>query len=166
MKKLIITFLSIMFPTLSMAEDVNESQDVWDISFARSEMDDTLKVTMSVQALEPIEKKGGVKRPTLIIRCSENSTDLYINYNIFLNTDSIKVEYRLDDEKSIKTRWNTSTDYKATFARKPINLIKSMFDKDRMLVRLTPYGDSPIMSKFNISGLKETIEPLRKACKW
>lgn len=167
MKKIIIILAALIFPLLSMADNINESSDIWDVNFSRSEMDDTPQVVMRVESLETIEKHGNLIRPILIIRCAENSTDLFITYKkIFLNTESIQVEYRLDDNKSIKATWGISTDYKATFARKPINLIKSMFNKDRMLIRLTPYGDSPIVAKFNISGLKESIEPLRKACRW
>ena len=47
-----------------------------------------------------------------------------------------------------------------------IPVIKSMLGKRRMIVRATPYGDSPFMAEFIIAGLDEEIEPLRNACSW
>ena len=163
MKQLL--FLCLAIPT-SVFADVNLSTDIWNIKIYHSEMDDSKNVTMFTQSLKPIEVYSKAQRANLKIVCRENQTDLYIVYGVYLHNDHIKVEYRLDDDKSVKATWDVSTDYKATFARKPVQLIKSMFDKERMLVRLTPYSGSPTTVEFNISGLKESVEPLRKACKW
>ncbi|AKD37402.1 MULTISPECIES: type VI secretion system-associated protein TagO [Pasteurella] len=164
MKKFIL--LSSFIPAICVA-DMNLTHDIWDIRFKRSEMDDSISVFMSTRSLEPFSEYGENVRANMVIRCKDNSTDLMISYsNTYLHNDHVKVEYRLDKDKAVKTTWDTSTDFKATFARKPISVIKSMFDKDRMLVKVSPYSKSPITLPFNISGLKESIEPLRKACNW
>lgn len=160
-------YLIALLPAVCFAEDINLTHDIWTMDFSREAMSDNPKISMKVQSLEPYELYGKSVRANLYIRCQDNTTDLYITYDgIYLHSNRLKVEYRLDQEKSVKTTWDVSTDYQGTFARNAIPVIKSMFDKDRMLVRVTPYSKSPMTSKFNISGLRESIEPLRKACKW
>lgn len=158
---------SLMFFVLSAANaDMNLTNDIWAIKFSRSAMDDSKIVQMSVESLENFEYLGK-NRATLYIRCSENKTDLFIDYpHLFLSSNPIKLEYRLDKEKSQQITWPVSTDYHAVFANNSIKFVKSMFDKERMLVRLVPHGHTPVSVSFNISGLKDASEPLRQACKW
>ncbi|HDR0641597.1 type VI secretion system-associated protein TagO [Pasteurella multocida] len=164
MKKLIL--ISSLFPVICIA-DINLSHDIWNISFERSEMNDSILVYMTTKSLEAFNVHGRSVRASMMIRCKDNKTEMFIHYpGIYLDNDYVRVEYRLDKDKSIKATWNTSTDYEATFVKKPLSVIKSMFDKDRMLVKVSPYSKSPITLPFNISGLKESIEPLRKACNW
>lgn len=35
-----------------------------------------------------------------------------------------------------------------------------------MIVRFTPFNESPVTAKFNITGLEEAIKPLRDSCGW
>lgn len=45
-------------------------------------------------------------------------------------------------------------------------MIKDMMGKTEMVVRMTPYSESPFTATFQIAGLEKAIEPLRKECGW
>ncbi|HHD81926.1 MAG TPA: hypothetical protein ENK94_01905, partial [Campylobacterales bacterium] len=68
--------------------------------------------------------------------------------------------------QAVTKRWSISTDHEATFPPKSIGFTKDLIKHDKLLVQLTPYGDSPVMTTFDIGGLEEAIKPLRKACNW
>jgi hypothetical protein len=56
-----------------------------------------------------------------------------------------------------------STDGKALFFWHPEDKIKIMLAHERMLFQFTP---SPALTTFTLTGLSESIGPLRQACKW
>jgi hypothetical protein len=47
-----------------------------------------------------------------------------------------------------------------------ITLIKAMLSKQTLIARVTPRSSGAKEMAFNIGGLDQFIEPLRKACKW
>ena len=146
---------------------ITKNKGKWVVSESKSEIDDTLTVTMMLDASDNIVNPyGQFSRPTLILRCSENTTNAYINWDMFLGMDSIKVLTRIDKQKAKTRSWYISTDNKAAFAPKNIAFIRSLFGHEKLLQQLTPYSESPKTASFEIGGLKEAIKPLRKACGW
>lgn len=148
--------------------NVEESSGEWHVQTKISPVDDSKNVTLVLEANEKIPGKLGVREvmPYLFIRCSENKTDAYIAWKRYLGISSTKVLTRIDKRKAVNSTWTLSTDNEATFARKAISFAKSLFDRDKLLVQVTPYGSSPVMTTFNVSGLRDSIKPLRKACHW
>ena len=139
----------------------------WEVSESTSPIDDSVTVVVKLYASDNIlNAYGQFTIPTLILRCSENKTNAYVNWDMFLGMDSIKVLSRIDKQKAKTRSWYISTDNKAVFAPKNISFIKSLFGHDKLLQQLTPYGESPKITSFEIGGLKEAIKPLRKACGW
>ena len=146
---------------------ITKNKSKWVVSESKSPIDDSVTVTMMLDASDTIlNSYGQFNRPTLILRCSENKTNAYVNWDMFLGTDRIKVLSRIDKEKAKTRSWSISTDNKATFAPKNIAFIKSLFGHEKLLQQLTPYGSSPKTTSFEIGGLEEAIKPLRKACGW
>jgi type VI secretion system protein VasI len=84
-------------------------------------------------------------------------------------SDYDHIIYRLDDEKAQTINTNESTNNRSLglwSGARSIPVIKRMFGKSTMIVRMTPFGENPFTATFNISGLEEAIVPLRQACKW
>lgn len=109
----------------------------------------------------------------LTLRCLENTTALIISTGCHMASGTYNdygdVTYRLDEEKARKIGMHESTDNRALGlwrGNRSIPFIKRMLNKQRMIVRMTPYGQSPFTATFNIAGLEEAIEPLRKECGW
>ena len=137
----------------------------WKTSYEISKIDDSKNVYICTDSINPIEGKFGRDvTPRLWIRCMENKTEVFVEYYMFINTQNVTVTYRIDSEKAITNEWSTSTDHKAIFTKNHIKFIKSLFKHDNLLIRVTPYGESPRDVEFNISGLENIIEPLQREC--
>lgn len=146
----------------------------WQVQTEISPIDDSKNVYIIVDANEEVRGWMSRSTPSLVIRCKENSTDLYFNVGMQVDTDRIgsgaaqfsDVTLRLDKEKAFVTEMSHSTDGKALFAHNPIDLIKAFFGKSVLLFRFTPFNASPVTTSFDITSLAQAIKPLRKACHW
>ncbi|WP_225782110.1 type VI secretion system-associated protein TagO [Xenophilus sp. Marseille-Q4582] len=117
--------------------------------------------------LDADEGKGKYGGPvSLIVRCKNNSTEAYVNWNSFLGSDGIAVTYRVDKDAAVKVKWSISTDHKASFIRNPIPLLKQIGDSSSFVVSLTPYSESPVTAIFNTSGGVAALADIRSACQW
>ena len=146
---------------------VTEGRGKWKVIEDVSPIDDSKKVTLMLDAEDIIRGSYSSHRPTMVLRCSENKTNAYIVMGPFLGTRGINVLSRLDKTKATKRSWSISTDHKAIFAPgSNVQYIKNIMKHDKLLVQLTPYGASPVMTTFDLKGLKEAIKPLREACHW
>jgi type VI secretion system protein VasI len=139
----------------------------WSVRSSKSPIDDSVNVHLSVQSEESVSSGYNTVRPSLFVRCSENKTNVFLTWDLYLGLDSTRMLTRFDNEQATTDSWSISTDNKAVFARgSDINLAKKMMNHEKLLTQVTPYGESPVMATFSIAGLTEAIKPLRKACKW
>lgn len=144
----------------------------WNVSVSTSEMTDQTTVVLSTTTEGSISC-GFTPRPAaLILRCSENTTVLYISTSCQM-TSNLRgygdVTYRFDDASAQTRGFTESSDSSALGlwnGGKSIPFIKKMFGKSTALFRFTPFGDSPTTARFDITGLEEAIAPLREACHW
>jgi type VI secretion system protein VasI len=154
--------------------EVVVSKGSWNASTESSKMTDETSVFLSVKSDETINcgwNKGD--KISLQLRCKENSTDLLFITNCHMTSGSYSsygdIEYRVDSEKSRKVDGTASTDNRALGlwgGGKSIPVIKQMIGRQKIVVRMTPYSESPFTATFDISGLEESIKPLRKECGW
>lgn len=145
----------------------------WYVQIETSPMDDSRTVAMVVLSNEEIPSRfGQTGTATMLIRCLENTTSIHISMNDNFLSDIQgygNVEYRLDKETARSKSMHVSSDNGALglwSGNRSIPFIRQMFGKDQMLVRITPYNDSPLMVTFPIKGTEEAILPLREACHW
>ena len=102
---------------------------------------------------------------SLVVRYTKNKTtlyekwELYVYWNKYLGKKPITVSYRIEQEKEIKISWYLSSDHKATFFPSNVkDLLRSLFNKEKLVVKVTPTDYNPITATFNISSLKQEIE--------
>jgi type VI secretion system VasI family protein len=168
--------LSALADLKPMDEDepsLSESLGKWEVSQSTSQFDDSPTVVLSLSAEDEIDARfGGSGRPNIYLRCQENKTDLYVVAAGHFLSDIQGygiVDYRLDSAAAGKLSMQTSTDNQALglwSGNRSIPVIKLMFGKQNLSMRLTPYNESPKEFTFDISGLPEAIKPLREACNW
>ena len=157
---------------LAVAEGLSQTANAseWDKSVSTSDFDDSKTVILTLPADEPVTAGVfGYAVPTLAIRCQEDTTSIYINFGTFLDTDDMRVEYRIDSEAAQSATWYISTNYEAVGlwrGGQSIPFIRRLLDKDRFLFRLTPYGENTVVAKFSIAGLRDEAEELAEACHW
>jgi len=147
--------------------NISRGAGKWTVREDKSPIDDSTNVYLSLSANESVKSRWERVRPSLHLRCAENKTNLFIVWNMYLGLDSTNMLVRFDKEKAESSEWYISTDAKAVFARRGhIGLAKRIMNHNQMLAQITPYGESPVMVTFDVSGLEEAIKPLRKACSW
>ena len=139
----------------------------WQVSINESPIDDSKNVYLSVFSEKTVRSGYKTVRPSLFIRCSENTTNVFLSWDVYLGLDSTRMLTRFDDAKATTSTWLISTDRKSVFVRgSDVAFAKKMMEHEKLLVQVTPYGENPVMATFNIQGLPEAIKPLREACHW
>lgn len=139
----------------------------WQTNIERSKVDDSTNVTLILEADSPfISDMRQTITPTLYVRCEENKTQVFVDWDVFLGVDSIPVLYRFDTDNAKRSEWSVSTDYKAAFVSEPINFIHKLMNSEKLLVQVIPHSSNEITTEFFVEGLRGAIKPLQEACGW
>ncbi|MCK8483275.1 type VI secretion protein [Aliiroseovarius sp. S2029] len=147
----------------------------WDTRIEKSKFEDTTDVFLSVASTQPVNCGGfaGPEKIVLYARCQENTTSLIIATGQCHLASGFggygRVDFRVDDEKSYDYRMNESTNNRSLGlwrGSQAIPAIKKLLGHDTLLVRFTPFNESPVTAEFRIEGLAEAVKPLRDACSW
>ncbi|NOQ93772.1 MAG: hypothetical protein GQ547_03955 [Methylophaga sp.] len=139
----------------------------WQVREDASLIDDSENVYLSITANELVRSGYNRVRPVLYIRCAENITNVYIMWNLYLGLETTRMLTRFDKQMAITKNWSISSDTKAVFVRgSKINFAKELMSHDKLLAKITPYNEAPVIATFDIAGLWESIKPLRQACHW
>lgn len=140
----------------------------WTVRTEVSPVDDSKNAFASLDADAPVGKGYRRSTPTLILRCKEKKVEAYITYGeLFIGSDSTTVLTRLDKLPAKQSTWGISTDHKAVFVGgSQLGFIKQLMKADSLLVELTPYGESPVMTTFDVRGLSAASKVLQDACPW
>lgn len=102
----------------------------------------------------------------LLVRCQNNTTEAYINWNSFLGSDGIRVTSRIDKNPAKTSTWSISTDNKASFMPSAAATLKGFIGATSFVANLTPYSESPITAVFDITGAERAFEDISKGCGW
>ena len=151
-----------------------EDSGSWQVSKEKSALDDSESVYVSVGAQESLASKygGGSSRIYLFVRCQEGVTAALFTFGDHFMSDIQgygRIDYRVDDKKASHLSTITSTDNNSLglwSGKRAIPFIKAMMAGDKLVIRATPYGESPVKATFPIAGLTGAVTDLRKACKW
>lgn len=146
----------------------------WEVHVERSKLTDEQNVYLHVESDEIIDcgwSRGG--RVTLWVRCVENTTALIFSTGCHMASGSYTslgdVTYRVDDEKARTVSMSESNNNRSLglwSGGRSIPVIKQLFGHSKLLARMTPFNENAFTATFNIAGLEDAIEPLRKACHW
>ncbi|QKV20190.1 type VI secretion system-associated protein TagO [Oricola thermophila] len=155
-------------------ERITPAIENWDVTKETSKLTDHVNVFLSVKSQGVVNcgwNNGDHIR--LLVRCVENTTALIFHTGCHMTSsdynDYGNITYRLDSDKAQTVRGYESTNNRSLglwTGSRSIPVIKQMFGKSVMVVRMTPFGENPFTATFNITGLEEAIAPLREACHW
>lgn len=131
-------------------------------------LDGTTTVTLALDSSDTVKLQyGRPEAATIIVRCLNNKTELYISWPEFLGVGrGIEVRWRADNTPITTEAWSPSTDGKAAFAPNPVAFLKKLADRSELLLSVAPYSKVATTLTFPIAGLEEALKPLRAACKW
>lgn len=144
----------------------------WKTEIEKSEFKDTTDVFLSISSEDHVYCRG-YEPVRLVARCLENTTSLIIATQSCHLTSGHggygRVEYRIDDRKAKERSLTDSTDNRALglwSGGRSIPVLKELIGSERLLLRFTPYNQSPVTARFDTAGLENAIKPLREACGW
>lgn len=161
-------------PETTTATPINISGD-WSTRLDKSKFEDTTDVYLSVRSNDTVDCGGfsAPERITLYLRCQENTTSLIIatsNCHVASGFGGYgQVDMRTDGDKARTVSMVESTHNRSLglwSGGKAIPAIKRLFGKETLLVRFTPFNESPVTAEFNITGVENAVETLREACNW
>lgn len=144
----------------------------WIVKAEISKMDDSKNVWLSLESYDYTSCPYKNGEHSIHIACRENKTNIWLYFGgCFMSSiqGKGKITYRLDSEDAKRKNFRESNNNMALglwSGGEAITFIKQMLDRDRLIVRATPFSDSTVTAEYNISGLKDAIAPLREACKW
>lgn len=140
----------------------------WRVSTETSPIDDSTNVHLALDSTNSITGRfGSNAQPRLYIRCKEKTTEVFVVWDVYLGIDETDILHRLDDRPARTLEWSISTDYKAAFyPGNDISFARELQKHDKLLLRVTPYGESPVTATFELAGLENAIESLKQACRW
>lgn len=132
-----------------------ESRSAWRYVTKPSPIDDSTTHVLQCESVEPVP--GIVRRrAALIIRRKEGTDEAYIDWPGFVGTRKTPVTIRFDKDEAVTEDWECATDGKAVFSPFPFADFWGMVkDSRRLVIRLTPYGESPATVSFNLSDIPE-----------
>lgn len=156
------------------ATPVVSGDGAWEIREETSKLTDQKTVVMTTSTGGPVSCGRYTSAPvTLIVRCHENKTAIYFSTQCHMTSSDYsnygKVDIRLDNDEAFVMDMDASTDSRALGLWAgvwSIPLIKKMFGKQKLVARMTPFSESPVIVEMNIAGLESQITPLREACSW
>lgn len=137
-------------------------------------MTDRTNVYMHVDSDEIIDcgwNRG--EKIRMVARCVDNTTSLIFQTGCHMTSSNYSdyghIQYRLDDAPAQTVRASESTNNRALGlwnGGRSIPVLKQMIGKERIIVRMTPYGENPFTATFDISGFEEAAASLRQECGW
>jgi type VI secretion system protein VasI len=138
----------------------------WSIITDTSPLDDTRLVIGRLEANERITAGFTRDKPVLIVRHKEGQLNAYIVYDVFLGTGEIAATVRFGKEPAVHRTFSISTDHKAAFITVDTRaFITKLGAVDTLLVRLTPYNESPVTITFDTRGALQVIDAIGKVAK-
>ncbi len=134
-------------------------------------MDDSKTVTLTLAADQSVDAWLMRARPTLIIRCQERTTALYVVTETAATPELGKyneysVTHRVDQTTAVNEDWTASTDSRALFSPEPIVLARRLRTASIFRFRFTPFNASPAIATFSVSGLAAHLPKVAAACGW
>src|SRR5467141_2684417 len=132
----------------------------WTMNEDVSAMDGSKTIVLSLDAVGEIKGWLESTKPTLVIRCKEKKTNVYVNTGTRANveygmTDSAHVRVRFDDSESESEVWNESTDGKALFAANPVRFANRLNKAKIFRFEFTPYNASPAIAEFHVDRVQD-----------
>lgn len=111
---------------------------------------------------------GSAEHATLWVRCMDNTTAALIGFNSYVSSGQ-NVRFRVDQEAVRKIRMDPMAGGDGIgiwSGSRSIPFIKYLFDKSNLVISFDTYSSHGVEFSFNVSGLRERIDPLAAACHW
>ena len=116
-------------------------------------------------ALESSEGVSSFQKPTLLIRCKQNSSEVFVAWGEYLS-DNALVTSRFGAEKPSTFTWEEASDQTATFlgSERHAWFFKSALSSEKFVAQIEPYRSGPITAVFNLAGIQVVMADKSTVC--
>ena len=141
----------------------------WNIVERSSEIAGTT-IYLKLDSVNAIRTASGTERkPTLILRCKDKMTDVYLDWgNPLKHTKGrekkMYLEYKFDDQEEVPQEWDLSIDFYSAFSPYPVDFVREMKGKKKAVFRLTPYGQGMASVLYKLEGFEQALSVLVNKC--
>lgn len=142
----------------------------WTIESTRAAVDDSPQiVALNHSQFRPNNFMG---QTALVARCMEGETAFVFVQDDFLMNDyrrnTFDMTLRIDDQPSQQSRWSSLTSNKGAglFGRDAETFIRSIYDANRLFVRLVESNGQQHDALFELAGAQDAFEEIAAACGW
>lgn len=173
-----VAWADLRFPTIDYTlapfeqanRDGHRISGWWTIESSRAAVDDSPQiVALNHSQFRPNNFMG---QTALVARCIEGETAFVFVQDDFLMNDyrrnSFEMALRIDDQPSQQSRWSSLTSNKGAglFGREAETFIRSIYDADRLFVRLVESNGQQHDALFELAGAQDAFETVAAACGW
>ena len=136
----------------------------WEVSIETDEDNNTIAVSLTGAAES--DKTQSEESITVVMRCRNGDTDLYINWQDYLGNEA-SVQTQIGDQGAVTQNWNLSASHQSSFyPDDSTEFITQLLNADLLVAQVSPYRARPVRATFNLTGLSDAIVPLRQTCNW
>jgi hypothetical protein len=140
----------------------------WQVTHRINDMGDEV-IYLKLDSVEPVVSRSGIRRtPTFTLRCVSKKTDVFLDWKATLtgnrNIKNIHVLYKIDSNPLVSGTWQLSEDNNAAFSPNAIEFIKSLTDRTKLVLIVTPFADRTATLIFPLKGLAPALDILVKRC--
>lgn len=111
---------------------------------------------------------GSPEHARIWVRCMQNSTNFFVTFNDF-TSDNQNVRFKID-EGSVQRIWMVhmrgGDGIGIWSGGKAIPFVKNLFDASDLTIAYKSFSNNNLEFDFDISGLRERIDPLANSCEW
>ena len=114
---------------------------------------------------------GPAHAPTLILRCTDKNTDVFLDWGGMLGdpkgkAKGIYVDYKLDSAAFKAQEWEYSLDFSSAFVPRPVDFVRELKGKKELTIQITPFGQGGGMANliFNLEQFENALAALVDRC--
>ncbi len=108
--------------------------------------------------------------PLLVVRCLPETTEVFVFTQsaamIEPQTEDHTVVFSFDDEPPTRELWPDAAEHDALFAPHGAAFAKRLLNANTLRFGFTPHNAAPVTAHFQVSGLRNLVEPTVQACDW
>ncbi|MFY2735933.1 type VI secretion system-associated protein TagO [Pseudocitrobacter faecalis] len=157
--------------TMGAASSVVADADVknvgsWVIHKDSNKLTDATDVVVMNYSKDSYSKDGMRRSATLVLRCMNSKTDVFLSFDDYLGIDDPKITVRFDDAKAVSSRWAGGEGGDSAFSPQPIKFLKAMASHKKVIFGFEPYGSVTQVAEFDLSLSDEALQEVSKSCNW
>ena len=140
----------------------------WRAIFSQDEMMHQV-TTLKLDSATDYNSANGLEiRPTLTLKCQLAKTDVYLDWQIPLNSNiarkTLPISFSIDGFPPVNQEWQLSGDNFAMYAPDPAKMIRALKTHVKLVVTVTPDNEATGALTYDLPGFDEALQILVQRC--